>query len=223
MAKQKNAVVLYFLEILVVIIGITAAFALDRWSSNNKENTLEKNYKSSLVADLDKDIKDLQMVIDSTNTILKNIGEVFQFNYTNASVESYKRRHVVSTYLASYFYPQNGTYVSLINSGDIAVIKDFELKKELSDLYNVKYKEIERIDQVIKNLVDNMIQPYMIQKVEFSIRRDGIGSAGPLKTNEATNMIGSMFNLMSARQQAYQDIIAQCDSLKSKIQKGRAD
>lgn len=213
MAKQKNSFWSYFLEILVVIIGISAAFTLDRWASANKENELERNYKSSLVADLNKDIEDLQLVIDSTNTILRNVGEVFQYNYDNAPVGSYKRRHVVSTYLASYFYPQNGTYVSLINSGDIAVMKDFDLKTALSDHYNIKYKEIERIDQVIKNLVDNMIQPYMIENIEFLITADGIGSAAPLKTNHATNMMGSMFNLMSARQQAYQDLKSACEEL----------
>ena len=223
MAKQKTTALSYFLEILVVIIGITAAFTLDRWSNANKEDNLEINYLNSLSADLNKDIEDLQLVIDSTNTLLRNVGEVFQFNYSNASVESYKRRHVVSTYLANYFYPQNGTYVSLINSGDIAVIKDFELKKELSDLYNVKYKELERIDQVVKNLVDNMIQPYMINNIQFAITRDGIASAAPLKTNEATNMIGSLFNLMSARQAEYQELIDQCESLKAKLEKEELD
>ena len=189
------------------------AFALERWTSVNKENLLEANYKTSLVADLKKDVEDLQLVINSTNTIIRNIGEVFQYNFGNASVDAYKRRHVVSTYLATYFYPQNGTYVSLINSGDISVIKDFELKTTLSNHYNINYVELERTDQLIKNLAYNMIQPYMIDNIEFSMRGDGIGNAKPLKTNQATNMIGSMFNLLSGRQQAYRALMKDCEDL----------
>ena len=218
MTKQKNKFVYYLLEILVVIIGISAAFALDRWGSANKESELETNYKNSLVADLEKDIKDFKRIRDSTAIIISHISEVFQYNYNNRPLNAYKRHHATSNYLAIYFYPQNGTYVSLINSGDIAVIKDFELKTALSDLYNVKYKEIERTDEVIRNLADGIIQPYIIKNIEFDIMQDGLKSAKPLKTTEATNMIGSMYNLLSGRQMAYKKLIEHCEELKAKIQ-----
>lgn len=215
--QKRNKWKEYIAELLVVIVGITIAFTLENYSNSKKLDRLEVNYLNSLKSDLQKDKEDLQLIIDSTNVILRHVGEVFQFNYENRPLKEYKRHHITSSYLATYFYPQNGTYVSLINSGDVNVIKDFKLKTALSDLYNIEYQEIQRMDNVIRNLVDNIIQPYVINNIRFSFDRDGIEDVTPLKQNKSINMLGSFFNLMSARQQAYQEMIVKCDSLISMI------
>lgn len=219
MSNPKNKINwrLHFIELLVVIIGISIAFTLEGWSSDRKQKTLQVNYLNTLKADLQKDKEDLQTIIDSTNVILKNVGEVFQFIYTKRPVDAYKRHHITSSYLATYFYPQNGTYVSLINSGDINVIQDFDLKASLSDLYNVQYREVGRIDNVIKNLVDNMLQPFVINEITFSMTRDGIEDDTPLKQNKTVNMLGSFFNLLSARQRTYEQMKGICDELIASI------
>jgi len=217
MAEQKISWKLHLVELVVVIIGISIAFTLEGWSEAKKRNELEQDYLSSIQVDILKDIDDLKKVNDSTRQIIKYIGEVFQFTFQKVPLESYKRHHVTSSYLATYFYPQNGTYLSLMNSGDINVIKDFDLKAALSDLYNVKYKELERMDQVLKNLADNRIQPYMIDNVRFSYDRDGIEDATPLTSNKAFNLLGSFFNLLNNRQQEYQSMITRCQELKVMI------
>lgn len=223
MAKQKISWKLHLIELVVVIIGISIAFALEGWSESKKRNTLEQNYLASIEVDIDKDVNDLQKIVDSTQVIIKHLSEVFQFSFQKVPLERYKRHHVTSSYLANYFYPQNGTYLSLINSGDINVIKDFELKAALSDLYNVKYKELERMDQVLKNLADNRIQPYMIENIRFSFARDGIEDATPLTSNKAFNLLGSFFNLLSDRQQEYAAMIKRCKELKEMINNLQVD
>ena len=220
-AKKKVEWRLHFIELLVVIIGISIAFTLEGWSSDRKQQKLQTNYLNSLKADLEKDKEDFQNIIDSTNVILKNVGEVFQYIYTKRPVEVYRRHHITSSYLATYFYPQNGTYVSLINSGDINVIDNFELKASLSDLYNVQYREIERMDNVIRNLVDNMLQPFVINEIKFSMTRDGIEDDTPLKTNKTINMLGSFFNLLSARQEAYKGMMETCDALIAQLEENK--
>lgn len=219
MSKKTINFRTHFIELLVVIIGISIAFMLEGWSNERKQDKLEKNYLSSLKADLEKDKRDLQGIIDSTNVIVGHIGEVFQFMFSQRPVEDYRRHHITSSYLATYFYPQNGTYVSLINSGDISVVESFELKAALSDLYNIDYREIERIDNVVRNLVDNIIQPYMIEYIRFSPVRDGIEDASPLRQNKAINMLGSFFNLLRARQTEYKKMIGKCDELIDLISK----
>ncbi len=215
MASQKIFWKIHFIELIVVIIGISIAFALEGYTESKKEKKVEINYLSSLKTDLEKDKEDLLTIVDSTNNILRNVGEIFYFNFENLPLSSYKRHHITSTYLATYFYPKNGTYESLVNSGDLNVIKDFDLKTTLSDLYSVDYKALERLDNVVKNLGDNLIQPYMIRNIAFLLEQDldGIKDAAPLKTNEATNLMGSYYNLLNGRQQAYKGVMAKCDSL----------
>ncbi len=223
MAKQKISWKLHLVELVVVIIGISIAFALEGWSESKKRNKLEQDYLSSIQVDILKDIDDLKKVNDSTQQIIRYIGEVFQFTFQKAPLESYKRHHVTSSYLATFFYPQNGTYLSLMNSGDINVLKDFELKAALSDLYNVKYKELERMDQVLKNLADNRIQPYMIDNIRFSYDRDGIEDSAPLTSNKAFNLLGSFFNLLNNRQQEYTTMIQRCEELNLMISNLKTD
>lgn len=213
MAKVKIAWKIHFVELIVVIIGISIAFAMEGWSESNKRKRLEQNYLSSLALDITKDKDDLKQIVDSTNKIIAHVGEVFQFKFQRVPLEAYKRHHVTSSYLATYFYPQNGTYLSLMNSGDINVLRNFPLKAALSDLYNVRYKELERMDNVIKNLADNRIQPYMIDNVRFSFDRDGIDDNAPLTSNKAVNLLGSFFNLLSNRQNEYNKMIEQCEEL----------
>ena len=219
MAKQKNKINwrVHFTELLVVIIGISIAFALEGWSGDRKQKRLETNYLNSLKADLVKDKEDLQAAIDSTRILLGHVGEMFGFIYQNSPAESYRRHHITSSYLPPYFYPQNGTYVSLNNSGDISVVQSFELKAALSDLYNVQYREVEQLDNVVRNLVDNMIQPYMIDHIKFAFTRDGIDDAAPLKETKAINMLGSYFNILSQRQTTYAEMMSKCDSLIAKV------
>lgn len=219
MAKQKISFRQHFIELIVVIIGISIAFTLEDYSSSKKERQLEANYLNSIQRDLGKDKDDLQQIIDSTNVVLQYVGEVFQFVYQDAALESYKYHHATSGYMATHFYSNNGTYLSIINSGDLDLIRDFDLRAALSDLYTVDYRELERSDEVIKKLSDNTIQPYIIENVKFKMIRgdDGIEDDAPLKTNLAINMLGSYFNLLSGRQEAYQKMIVKCDSLISLI------
>lgn len=188
---------------------------MEGYSESKKQKTLEVKYLNSIRADLVKDTLDMNMVIDSTSVIINHLSEVFRFIGSDAPVSSYRQHHVTSAYLGTYFYPKNGTFVSLVNSGNLNLISDFELLTSLSDLYNVDYKQIERLDNVLKNLADNLIQPYMLKNITFNLdyTQDGILDAEPLKTNEAINLIGSYYNLINGRQLAYRGIIQKCDSL----------
>ena len=69
-AKKKVEWRLHFIELLVVIIGISIAFTLEGWSSDRKQEKLQTNYLNSLKSDLEKDKEDFQSIIDSTNVIL---------------------------------------------------------------------------------------------------------------------------------------------------------
>lgn len=217
MANQKISWKIHFIELIVVIIGISVAFAMEGWSDSKKQKKLEVNYLNSIRADLLKDKFDLEMIKDSTNVVLRYVGEVFQYVYQNAPVDSYRYHHATSGYMATYFFPKNGTYTSMINSGDLDLIKNFDLRSSISDLYTVDYRTLGQSDNVIKNLSENIIQPYIIENVKFKMlmNGDGILDDAPLKSNKAINMMGSYYNLLSGRQMAYDGVILKCDSLIS--------
>ncbi len=218
MSKQKISWRVYFIELLVVIIGITIAFALEGWSKANNDQKLEVSYLESIRSDLTKDKNDMADVLDSSEVITSYVSETFQFLYGNQNLELFKRHHITSTYTPPYFYANNGTYISLLNSGDLNLIRDFGLKSGLADLYNISYKEVERVDGVIRKLVDDLLYPYMIKHIKFSGSRDGIDDYAPLKQNEAINMLGSYFNFLGSRKEAYTKLRIEIDQILDKIE-----
>lgn len=225
MSKNKIQWRTHFIELLVVIIGISIAFALEGWSEKSKNKQLEINYLQSLKTDLVQDKADMEAVMDSSRVIWTYVGETFQYLFTNRDVEAFKRHHVTSTYTAPYFYPKNGTYISLVNSGNLNLIRNFEIKSALADLYDVQYAEIARLDGVIRNLVDNMIYPYVIDNVRFSAMRDGVDDVSALRANKAINLMGSYMNFLRTREVGYESVserrealIAQIDGELSKLE-----
>ncbi len=224
MSKNKIQWRTHFIELLVVIIGISIAFALEGWSEKSKNRQLEINYLQSLKTDLMQDREDMKVVMDSSRVIWNYVGETFQFLFTNRKVEVFKRHHVTSTYTAPYFYPKNGTYISLVNSGNLNLIHNFEIKSALADMYDVQYAEIARLDGVIRNLVDNMIYPYVIDNVRFSAQRDGVDDVSALRANKAINLMGSYMNFLRTREAGYalvsekrEALVARIDSELSKL------
>lgn len=219
MAKSKINWGNYFIELLVVIIGISIAFALENVSKSNKNSKEEGLYVQALQEDLKKDIAQLESIVDSSKVLINYTSEVFQFIYSNAPTERFKRNHIVSSYATPYFKTNNGTYLSLINSGDLKILSDFELRSALTDLYNVQYGEIERMDLFIRSLVTDIIYPYVLEEITFAQRRDGIEDASPLKTNKAINLLGSYFNFLSGRIETIEKVIEHCKEVESLLNK----
>ncbi len=215
MAKNKISWSSYVIELLVVIIGISVAFALENYSKGIKSENEEKLYAEALKEDISEDIKHLQSIVDSSHVLIKYTGEIFQFVYSNAPSEKYTINHIVSTYTAPYFNSNNGTYISLINSGDLKILSDFKLRSAITDLYSVQYGEIERMDSFIQNLVTDLIYPYVLSEVTFSPGRGGIVDANPLKNNKAMNLFGSYFNFLTERIEIIEDVLAHCNEVKS--------
>lgn len=217
MSKTKIQWKTHFIELFVVIIGISIAFALEGWSENRKNEELEINYLQSLKTDLLKDKTDMKIVLDSSDVLLRNMRETFQYLFNQSDINMFKRHHITSSYTAPYFYPKNGTYLSMVNSGDLNLIKDFNIKSDLADLYDVQYAEVERVDGIINNLVENMVYPFMIENVRFSSMRDGVEDIAALRSNKAINLMGSYMNFLMRRKEGYQKVSDERELLIRKI------
>jgi len=215
--KPKTSFRPYFIDLIVVIAGISIAFTLDNWSQNNKERKEERLYLQALKEDLASDQENLYSLMDSSKVLIANINETFQLLFSNQPVDRFENRHIISTYVAPYFSGNNGTYNALINSGDLKTISSFEIKKGLADHYNVSYPEIRNVDDFIRSLVDNHLYPYMLKNIRFA-GRSGIADAAPLRQNEAINLMGSYMNFLNSRNQRYMELSAQCSVLISEIE-----
>ncbi|WP_323756594.1 DUF6090 family protein [Roseivirga sp.] len=216
MAKSKINWLNHFIELLVVVIGISIAFGMENWAEKRRDREAQINYLTSLKDDITNDNTELNRILDSSQVLNGNIDFLMRYVYASGPLEDLKYGHITSTYAAPYFNAKDGTYHSLVNSGSLDMISNYELRASITDLYNFHYDEISKADDFIHDLVNGQIYPYMIENIQFGNAQFGqneILDDTPLKNNRVRNMIGSYTNLLKEREVIYRLTSNKCDSL----------
>ncbi|RIW18268.1 hypothetical protein D0X99_00795 [Algoriphagus lacus] len=122
----------YFLEILVITIGILGAFALNSWNENRKNKLEERAILENLQNDLDNTIAEFEFL----NTLRKNAIDaslrIFEISSTmpinpNSELDTlFGKTMVRPTYNGKM-----GTLELLFSTGKISLIQNEEIKEKL--------------------------------------------------------------------------------------------
>jgi hypothetical protein len=124
----------YSLEILVLIIGIYGAFALDRWNENRKNKEQEKVILNNLKIDLEEDIAGfnsavgyLQMRKNYVDSILYIISK------PTSKIDHPKLVHwmITSGYIIDY-KPVFPTYNEILGAGLLSLVGNTYIKNHLA-------------------------------------------------------------------------------------------
>src|SRR5690554_1744176 len=129
-------------EILIVIIGITIAFSLNKCSLEKENKKLSKMYLVNLRSDLEHDKATLEKNILTFETKVKKIIDVKKLLNSGQTINASHNMLIFEIYDLEKFKPNNVTYNTLLNSGDFKLIRDFELRKAIEAHYNNVYDKI---------------------------------------------------------------------------------
>ena len=125
-------------EILLVVIGILIALQINSWSESIKDKTAEKSYLKSIREDLTSDTISLNEILDqvalnldAAHTLIdlfnQSPKEPFDTNKVYASIR------IVGFLM--HFETSSATFDDLKSTGNIKVISNTELKKEIASYY----------------------------------------------------------------------------------------
>ena len=118
----------FILRVLVIIFGVLSAFLIERYENSLSENKKEKIFLSSLKENLKEDFIELDSVIIQIEKKLR------QFSFINDKVEdSVQFRQILSVRTSD---TRTDTYTSLIQSGNIELISNFDLNKKIVKFYS---------------------------------------------------------------------------------------
>lgn len=202
-------------NLVVVILGITIAFYLEGWKETNKSNKLQQQYLKSLATDLqnDRDYLDTLLVVNQSIEQSLEIltGATIGRPYNGDSLLT----HIYSTQFIPPFKPQKVTYESLKATSGLDVIKDFELRNMIVELYEQYYRGSQEFDQAISDHTQNYIQPYFIKNLTY------IGP-GRVKTDflnekEVRNMLFAERNILQLRSNFYKTLDKELDDVIERI------
>jgi len=190
----------HLINFIVVIVGVTIAFQLSNRKEKSDQRQLERNSLESIVLDLDDDIYHLEQSTD-TIKILKSRLEYFVANLYQKKVNRDSLIDLISIqYVQSPFIPRDNTYQSLLTSGKLDVIDDFELRKQLTQLYHGYYQSIKLIDQLSAQQKNELILPYLMTLDH--------GNPGSINVYEPSFVNSNSYSLYYLTQKLAQDQIA---------------
>ncbi|MEQ6125200.1 DUF6090 family protein [Pseudotenacibaculum sp. MALMAid0570] len=198
-----------FGEILIVIIGISIAFGINKYADNLKTSELKQQYISNLKKDLEADKKQLGQNIIEIDAKIKTTQSILS-DFRDPSI---KRKPIFKVFQIANlitFTPNNITYQTLINSGDLSLINDFDKRKAIEKYYSGQKSLLEAYErqEVIHR---DYLGKYFIENIDYDKMRKG---EKPTENERLLkNIIQSMSGSLLMKKRASNLAIKSCDSL----------
>jgi len=136
-------------ELLVVIVGLVAAFQVDRWWEDRASRRSEAEYISRLVADLEEDVPALEFAVSLAQVRLDfadHLAEVVEDPSRALERPTYFLAAVVQ---AAYTYTPSlasHTFEDLRSTGNFKLIRDADIRRELRTYYGYDEGQRQYID-----------------------------------------------------------------------------
>ncbi len=154
-------------EVLIVILGISIAFALNNWAQSSRDRETRRQYLESLVDDLESEMQHLEDNISAFKTKIRSVESILPY-----LAGKQERRDTITykifalTDLVAY-QRHDITYRTLVNSGDLRLLPDFQLKKELESHY--AGQEIIQLDYERQNKIhEKYFADFLIYHMDYT-------------------------------------------------------
>lgn len=136
-------------EIILVVIGILIALQINNWNQSRKERISEFKYLQNIHRDLKEQLNYIEeqeiyekRYIEAANPVITFYNDYFKFScdslfYSNITILNSRKTFVTT----------DPTFIDLISSGNINLIKNDSLKDHIISYY----QELERVEKIIQN------------------------------------------------------------------------
>ena len=205
-----------FGEILIVIIGITIAFSMNKCAENSTNEAQKNQYLTSIKNDVEADKIILEENAKAIEEKIKTASEILPKLNTNAPDKMSIVGKVFNIVALNSFTPNDNTYQALINSGDFKLIDDFDIKTAIEKHYSI-YEIIQKDYLRLENIQKEYVGDYFIHNVDYDDFNKG--EFGFKDEKLLKNIILSMRGAFDLKLKATQKGLVSCDSLIATIEK----
>jgi hypothetical protein len=215
MAKTTKATWKYTLrEIIIVIIGITIAFSMNKCAENVKDSKLKKQYLINLKRDVEADKIQLEKNIKAIDKKLTICAEIIPVLNSEKNQDMGLMNNIFAIVKYENFSPKNITYKTLINSGDLKLIEDFELKTAIQQHYS-NYEEMS--DDYVRHtsLIKDYLGNYLVNHANYDLIYEG--KAPFLNEIKLKNIVRALLTTFDEKKKATQLGVESCDVLITEI------
>ncbi|MFP2997181.1 DUF6090 family protein [Spongiivirga sp. MCCC 1A20706] len=159
-------------EILIVILGISIAFSMNKYAEEKRDKKLKNQYVESLISDLEADKTILEDNITRMNQKIDTIAPLLKQLTKDTPNKIRLTKNIIAGSIITEFRPQDVTYKTLINAGDLKLFDDLELKKSIQRHYSQTYGELRSAYERVENINAKYLADYYIYNnfMDFTLR-----------------------------------------------------
>lgn len=212
--NSANRVVGYvfyaFGEIVLVVLGILIALQINNWNitrvEKENETKIYQNIKRQIVEDLKElaEVKELNnyygIQYDLANEIIlsKNFWAIDTLAFIAMNLSQY-----------SDFYRSGNIYETLVNSGEIRLLKNSEIISQLQKL-EMTYTNINRLEDIHWEIIINELSPELKGVINYSTME--IIMPNKLYSVEIQNILIESIYITNGKDSLYQKAINEINS-----------
>ncbi|MEP2937573.1 MAG: DUF6090 family protein [Gilvibacter sp.] len=189
------------LEFVMVVVGILIAFQLNTCSEEKKNDVIVNQHISNVLSESAFNLKMIDDIIVQTEDSQKNLSKLLQLIAQEKSWDTINNLTLRQLNYSGVYLKDNA-YNSLIQSGDIRLVNDFELKNDIINLYEY-YKWTQSFDLINGEVFAGYFLPYVMN--EFDMFQLQTQDASIYTDQRFKNALGSMSYQMNARLAKYKE------------------
>ncbi len=205
-------------EILIVIIGVTIAFSMNKCAENKKDSALRAQYLENLKSDIESDKLQLQENVKKFKKKFNTIDSLVLFLKRESGMNSDAGMKLFEVSTLIEFNAKDITYSSLIHSGDMKLISDLSLKTQIEEHYSKSYGKLHQDYERLENIHKKYLADYYINHINYDELYRGKFNLENKKYLK--NILYSMRGAIQIKITSTQQSITSCDTTLARIEKG---
>ncbi|MBU2927447.1 DUF6090 family protein [Winogradskyella psychrotolerans] len=201
-------------EIIIVIIGISIAFSMNKCAENAKDNKLKTQYLTNLKSDIEADKAHLQKNIEAINNKLELCSKIIPVLNSGTDQDMQLLYNIFEIVKYENFSPKSTTYKTLIHSGDLKLIEDFKLKTTIQQHYS-NYDELADVYVRHTSLIKDYLGNYLVNHSDYDQIQKG--NSPFLDEIKLKNIVRALLTTFNDKKEATKLGLDSCDHLIAEI------
>jgi hypothetical protein len=191
------------IELIVVFLGISAGFLLQNHNETAREKEMELNYLGGFNNDILENIETLETQIKFDSTWITRINYAIH-QILDGSL-SYDSACSLMKGMAEFsrFTSQNVTYLNIISSGNLDLIRDYELRQSIVEYYH-EVDEFDLVEVYLHNFSQDNFIPFMLENYDIFDKK--LKSEEIHKQLSFKNMVAIMVSFRQQRLAEYREL-----------------
>lgn len=202
------------LELLVVFLGVTGGFILNNWREEQQQLKTEQNYIQGFIHDVSDNMEELKRLSEADSLWLEGASlkaKALRDQELPIDSADVLMKSIISIYK---FEPHTGTYKDIINSGNLNLIRNLELRTQIVD-YQQSVEGVEFVDSHFYQFFNDYITPFVFD--EFDVLSGEFIDDGIYKSVKFKNIFAGYLAMVQQRRLAYTDLLIKSEAFKDEL------